>query len=197
MIGEYSHKTNKKIIIAMLAVFFVALMLLQCSCTATKLNRSTSKSDIASENQTTENQQTKTNIFDRSRITQEDYSLRLIPIDPSKAIGQTTNPDTGEKQWRNAIPVYEKKTKTTDKNVTKQKNEAKTKDTNEKSEATTNETTKDKIKFSIPWYAFIIIGFFFFAAIIGLFFVYKLFKTISPLVSAISTIENRLKTLEQ
>src|SRR5690606_26362323 len=121
----------------------------------------------------------------------ENYSLRLVPIDPTKEIGQTTNPDTGEQQWRNAIPVYEKKTKQTDTDKTEETTEAKTIDTTEESKATTNETNKDKIKFSVPWYAFLILGFFGFATIIGLFFMWKLSKTVAPLVSTVSELHQR------
>jgi hypothetical protein len=196
MLGPYSHKTNKRIIAAMLVAFCLGLSLLFTGCTATKLNRSTSKKVVASDKNTEENQNKKSTLFDRSQITEEDYSLKLIPIDPSKDMGHTTNPDTGEQNYRNAIPVYEKKTKNTNKDVTTATEEAKTNTTSEKSKATTDETEKHKVKISLPWYAFAFLGFFAFATIIGLFFIYKLFKTISPLVGTVSELENRLKKLE-
>ncbi len=180
----------------MIVAFCIGLSLLFSGCTATDLKRSTSKKEVTADKSTAENQNIKSTLFDRSTITEEDYTLKLLPIDPSKEMGHTTNPDTGEQNYRNAIPVYEKKTKNTNKDVTEESEEAKTTTTEEKSKATTDETDKHKVKISIPWYAFAFLGFFAFATIIGLFFIYKLFKTISPLVGAVAELKNRLKKLE-
>lgn len=196
MLGETTHKTNKKLALLLYVAFFTVLYF-ATSCTATKLNRTTRKSDVTSATNSQEKQNKKSTLFDRSTITQEDYSLRLIPIDPTMDIGASTNPATGEQNYRNAIPVYEKSTKKTNKDVTTEENEAKTTATEAISKATTDETTKDKIKFSVPWYAFLILGFFGFATIIGLFFVYKLSKNISVFTGTLSAFENRLKTLEK
>lgn len=195
MLGEYSHRTNKIIALILYVAFFATLYLFT-SCTASKINRSTRKSDVTSDKNIEENQNKKSTLFDRSTITEEDYSLRLIPIDPTKDMGQTTNPETGEKQWRNAIPVYEKKRKQTQNNKTKETTEAKTKKTAETSKANTNETTKDKLKLSVPWYAFLILGFFGFATIIGLYFVYNLSKNFSAISGLVKNLENRINTLE-
>lgn len=181
----------------MLAVLFVAAMMMQCSCTASKINKATRTSEDTSATETKEKENKKSTLFDRSQITQEDYSLKLIPIDPTKDIGHSTNPDTGEQQWRNAIPYYEKRTTNTNKDVTTETEEARTKDTNQESKATTDEKALDKIKFSVPWYAFLILGFFAFATIVVLFLIYKFSKTLSPLTATVADLSNRLKTLEQ
>lgn len=181
----------------MLVVFCISLALLFSGCNAVKRSQSTSESEVTSETNSQENQNKKSTLFDRSQITEEDYSLKLIPIDPSKDMGHSTNPDTGEQNYRNAIPVYEKKTKNTNKDVTEATQEAKTIATTEESKATTNETTDDKIKFSVPWYAFAILGFFGFATIIVLFFLWKLSKTIAPIFGTVAALEKRLKILEQ
>lgn len=196
MLGETTHKTNKKLALLLYVAFF-AVLYFATSCTATKLNKSTRKSDVTSATNSQENQNKKSTLFDRSTITQEDYSLKYIPIDPTQYMGVTTNPNTGEQQYRNAIPVYETSTKKTNKDVTTEENEAKTTATEGISKATTNETNKEKIKFSIPWYAFLILGFFGFATIIGLTLIHKVSKNIAAFSGTIAAFESRLKKLEQ
>lgn len=198
MLNQDKHKINKRIITLMLFLFFASLVVfLFGGCTATKTDHHTSSGRVVAETQTDAAAKKETTLFDKSKITEENYSIRLVPIDPTKLIGQTTNPETGEKQWRNAFPVYEKTTKKTNVNKTKETTEAQTATTNQKSEATTDETAKSKIKFSVPWYAFLIVGFFGFATIIGLFFIWKLTQSISGFSGTLAVFENRLKTLER
>lgn len=197
MFNHRSHKTNTVIAVVMYVAFFAVLYFMTSSCTATKINRSTSKSDVTADTNITENENKKTNLFDRSKITEEDYSLRLVPIDPSKAMGQTTNPNTGEKEWRNAIPIYEKKTKTTNKNLATNSEEANSTKIDQTAKAAIDETNKEKTKFSLPWIAFVVLGLFMFLSITGIFFIYKLFKTIAPLVATVNDLNQRLKSLEQ
>jgi hypothetical protein len=198
MLENNCHSTNKKIIALMILLFFAALsMFVFSGCTATKLNRSTNKKKVALDSQTAQTENKKTSIFDRSTITEEDYSLKLIPIDPSKEMGHTTNPKTGEQNYRNAIPVYEKKTKKTNKDLTTDSEEAKTNETNDQIKATTDESAKNKTKLSVPWYAFLFLGFFGFATIVGLFFVWKLTKSISVFAGSLKTLESRLNILEK
>lgn len=181
----------------MIAALCIGLALFLSGCTAAKIDRHTRKSTITAEAATTQNQTKKNTLFDRSTITEQDYSLRLIPIDPSKEMGHSTNPTTGEQEYRNAIPVYERKSKQTKNDISHHTDEAKTNATTTQTEATTDETNKSKIKFSVPWYAFLILGFFGFATIIGLFFIWKLTKSISAFSGTLASFESRLKTLEQ
>jgi hypothetical protein len=196
MLGEFSHRTNKIIIAAMLVAFCLGLALLFSGCTAKKMFKTTRKNTDASDIQTQAAENSKTNLFDRSRIKEEDYSLKLIPIDPTKEMGHTTDPQTGEQQYRNAIPVYERKTKHTDKDLSEQKIEAKTNNTTTKTKSTNDETEKQLTKLSVPWYAFLILGFFGFATVIGLYFVHKLTKSISVFSSSLAALDGRLKKLE-
>ena len=176
MKAESSHKTNKWIIAAMLGFFLFGISLLFLGCNAAKINRSTRKTADTSEKKTNEEESRTRKSYDFSVHTQEDYRLSLIPMDPSKQMGVKTDPNTGEKTYTNAIPVYEASKKQTDTNITEETDQTKTTDTTENSKATTDETTKKKTKLSVPWYALAIIGFFAFATIVALFLIYLIAK---------------------
>lgn len=182
MMGEYSHKKNVRIAVIMW-VAFMAVLYLMTSCTAAKINRKTSKNESASETKTNEAQNKQTNLFDRSFINEEDYSIKYIPVDPTKEMGHTTNPETGAQTWQNAIPVYEKKTKQTSNDITKATTEAKTTEIAAETKATTTETTKDKIKFSVPWYAYFIVGFFCFLILICLVILWMIYNKLKTPLS--------------
>lgn len=181
----------------MLMIFAIAMLLFFSACTASKINRSNTKTTETQTKQTNQDETTNSKSFDFSIHTQDDFRLTYLPIDPQKEMGVSTDPTTGETKWVNAIPVYEKSNKQTNIHKTEESTQAKTTTTNEVQEATTDETTKQKIKISVPWYAFAFLGFFVFATIISLVVINKLSKTLSAFGGAIAGIEKRLKTLEQ
>lgn len=185
-----SHRTYKKIITVMIAALFIAVILMHCSCTATNLEKTSSRTETKTERKIKDQKDVKTTLFDRSKINEEDYSLHLVPIDPTKSMAHWTNLETGEHSYQNAIPYYEKKTKQTNKNITQEKKEAKTTIVTDQNKAITDDQNKEKSKFSIPWYVFLILGFFGFATVVGLFLVYNLTKNLSRIAAVLPQYKN-------
>lgn len=185
-----SHRTNNKILTVMVAALFIAIILMHCGCTATNLEKSSSRTETKMERQIKDQKDVKTTLFDRSKINEEDYSLHLVPIDPTKRMAHWTNLETGEHSYQNAIPYYEKKTKQTNKNITQEKKEAKTTSVTDQNKAITDDQNKEKSKFSIPWYVFLILGFFGFAIVVGLFLIYNLTKNLTRIAGVLPQYKN-------
>lgn len=198
MIGDYPHKKNVKIAI-LVYVLFLGTLYFMTSCTSTKIKRQKLKKQTETETvvqanatqETNKNQNKQTSLFDRSLITENDFSIKLTPIDPLLPMQWATNPQTGVQEWQNAIPEYQASTKETNTNTTQETEEttqttakATTEETAKASaKETTEETNKEKEKFSLPWYSWFFMGFFLFGTILWIIIYISIKKQIKQFIS--------------
>lgn len=189
MLEGNSHRKNKRIIAWMLFIFSMGLILfLIGGCSAMKLDKSTSKStDLEKTNSSsTENKNTKQ--FDFSIFRQENFRLSYLPINPFKELRIATD-NKGNTILENAYPVYESSSRQENKNIEIEETEVKTNEAQEERIGTQEDTNKRKLKVSIPWYAYLLFGFFAFATLIGFYLIYRLTKNITAFSKQLNKFE--------